>query len=83
MFQYLRVYPKTSLTYRLSLYTLIFTAIWGAVYSFMAWFPCFPVYHVWIQDPVSSDIASLAERVRGHVDGVAPGVCKADGPSAN
>ncbi|KAK7924742.1 hypothetical protein PG985_006796 [Apiospora marii] len=51
LLQYLRVYPKGSLMHRACLATLILTALWGLVYSFISWFPCFPVNHVWELKP--------------------------------
>ncbi|KAK8139837.1 hypothetical protein PG984_000960 [Apiospora sp. TS-2023a] len=51
LLQYLRVYPKGSLMHRACLATLLLTALWGLVYSFISWFPCFPVNHVWELKP--------------------------------
>ncbi|KAK8083091.1 hypothetical protein PG996_001872 [Apiospora saccharicola] len=51
LLQYLRVYPKGSLMHRTCLATLLLTALWGLVYSFISWFPCFPVNHVWELKP--------------------------------
>ncbi|KAK6865894.1 hypothetical protein PG995_002422 [Apiospora arundinis] len=51
LLQYLRVYPRGSLMHRACLATLLLTALWGVVYSFISWFPCFPVNHVWELKP--------------------------------
>lgn len=37
--------------HRACLATLVLTALWGLVYSFISWFPCFPVNHVWELKP--------------------------------
>lgn len=51
LFQYLRVYNRGTTMYRLCVGLLVFTALWGAAYTFMAWFPCFPVKHLWLAPP--------------------------------
>ncbi|KAK8089625.1 hypothetical protein PG997_004586 [Apiospora hydei] len=51
LLQYLRVYPKGSLMHRACMATVGLTALWGLVYSFISWFPCFPVNHVWELKP--------------------------------
>ncbi|KAK8049016.1 hypothetical protein PG994_010746 [Apiospora phragmitis] len=51
LLQYLRVYEKGSLMHRACMATLALTALWGLVYSFISWFPCFPVNNVWELKP--------------------------------
>ncbi|KAF3055118.1 hypothetical protein GL218_07726 [Daldinia childiae] len=46
LFQYLRVYHSGSLRIT-CIIMLIVVSIWGAVYSFMGWVPCFPVSGYW------------------------------------
>lgn len=38
---------------RLVVILAYFTALWGAAYSFIAWFPCFPVSAFWTLAPDS------------------------------
>lgn len=47
LFQYLRVYERGTVMHRICIIVAIFTALWGAAYSFMAWVPCFPVSAFW------------------------------------
>ncbi|KAH6659913.1 hypothetical protein BKA67DRAFT_641088 [Truncatella angustata] len=47
LLQYLRVFPRSSVIWRFTLGTAIFTAVWGLAYSFIAWVPCFPVRSFW------------------------------------
>jgi hypothetical protein len=42
LFQYLRVFDRGTFDYRLAQVLLILIAIWGSVFSFMAWFSCLP-----------------------------------------
>ncbi|KAI0101073.1 hypothetical protein F4814DRAFT_104556 [Daldinia grandis] len=46
LFQYLRVYHSGGLR-TTCIVMLIIVSIWGAVYSFMGWVPCFPVSGYW------------------------------------
>jgi hypothetical protein len=47
LFQYLRLFPENSVKRLLTILTLAVTALWGFVFAFMAWFPCFPVSAFW------------------------------------
>lgn len=47
LLQYLRVYGRGHIMWRFTFGVVIFTAIWGVAYSFIAWFPCFPVAGFW------------------------------------
>lgn len=51
LLQYLRAYGRGKSIWHFTLYTAIFTALWGFAYSFMAWFPCFPVKSFWENPP--------------------------------
>jgi hypothetical protein len=47
LLQYLRVYQDDQRMRWLCIGVMIFTSLWGFAYSFMAWFPCFPVSGYW------------------------------------
>ncbi|KAI1866132.1 uncharacterized protein JN550_007821 [Neoarthrinium moseri] len=51
LLQYLRVYGRGNVMYYFTLFTAIFTAMWGFAYSFIAWVPCLPVNHFWEAPP--------------------------------
>ncbi|EAT78609.1 hypothetical protein HBI56_172300 [Parastagonospora nodorum] len=44
--QYLRIF-RDGYRRRISLVLMILVSVWGAVFIFMAWFPCFPVSGYW------------------------------------
>jgi hypothetical protein len=44
--QYLRIF-RDGYRRRISLALMILVSVWGAVFIFMAWFPCFPVSGYW------------------------------------
>lgn len=46
LFQYLRIYSE-GLLRRVCIGLAVITTIWGCVYAFLAWFPCFPVRGYW------------------------------------
>ena len=46
LFQYLRVF-KEGIVRWICICLLIFVALWGTAFGFMAWFPCFPVRGYW------------------------------------
>ncbi|KAI1765667.1 hypothetical protein GGR53DRAFT_465140 [Hypoxylon sp. FL1150] len=46
LFQYLRVFPS-GIMRKICITMIIVVAIWGVVYSFMGWVPCFPVSGYW------------------------------------
>ncbi|KAI1850926.1 hypothetical protein JX266_003591 [Neoarthrinium moseri] len=46
LFQYLRIFTKGFLRH-VCIVTIVFTSLWGVAYSFMAWFPCFPIRGYW------------------------------------
>lgn len=47
LLQYLRIYDRGVLVHRFLIGLIIFTALWGFAYSFLAWVPCFPVRDMW------------------------------------
>ncbi|KAI2619874.1 hypothetical protein GGS26DRAFT_322908 [Hypomontagnella submonticulosa] len=47
LLQYLRVFDRGIFVYRLLIGMIIFTALWGFAYSFLAWVPCLPVSDMW------------------------------------
>lgn len=47
LLQYLRVFERGTKTYRVVFGLIIFTALWGFAYSFIAWVPCVPVTTYW------------------------------------
>ena len=47
LFQYLRIFEKGTALRRLCMGLIVFVSLWGAAYSFMAWFPCFPIHETW------------------------------------
>lgn len=51
LLQYLRVYGRGNVIWRLTLITAVFTALWGFAYSFIAWVPCLPVKSFWEAPP--------------------------------
>lgn len=51
LLQYIRLFPHRQNLRRFCVGLIIFTSIWGAVYGFMAWVPCFPVHGYWDRDP--------------------------------
>ncbi|CAJ2503568.1 Uu.00g109620.m01.CDS01 [Anthostomella pinea] len=51
LLQYRRVFERGYVMHRLITGLTVFTALWGLAYSFIAWFPCFPVWELWIADP--------------------------------
>jgi hypothetical protein len=46
LFQYLRVYKEGPLR-TTSVIVAAITALWGVAFSFVAWFPCFPIQGYW------------------------------------
>lgn len=47
LLQYLRVFDRGVFIHRLLLVLIVFTALWGFTYSFLAWVPCVPVRDMW------------------------------------
>lgn len=47
LLQYLRVFDQVIFMKRLLISLIIFTALWGIAYSFLAWVPCVPVQDMW------------------------------------
>ncbi|KAK6206560.1 hypothetical protein LQW54_007630 [Pestalotiopsis sp. IQ-011] len=47
LLQYLRVYGRGHPMWRFTFVVVVFTALWGVAYSFIAWVPCFPVQGFW------------------------------------
>ncbi|KAI0172994.1 hypothetical protein GGR52DRAFT_431026 [Hypoxylon sp. FL1284] len=47
LLQYLRVFNKGVVMKRLLHALIVFTALWGIAYSFLAWVPCVPVEEFW------------------------------------
>ncbi|KAF2031504.1 hypothetical protein EK21DRAFT_63184 [Setomelanomma holmii] len=46
LLQYLRFFPKGK-RHKITMGFLVVVTLWGAAFSFMAWFPCFPVSGFW------------------------------------
>ncbi|KAF2129413.1 hypothetical protein P153DRAFT_356991 [Dothidotthia symphoricarpi CBS 119687] len=46
LFQYLRMF-RGGIRRKACIILVVFIALWGAAYSFIAWFPCFPVSGFW------------------------------------
>ncbi|KAI0018114.1 hypothetical protein F4780DRAFT_752644 [Xylariomycetidae sp. FL0641] len=51
LLQYLRVYDRGFFMHRTILFLIVFVALWGFAYCFLAWVPCLPVWEFWIADP--------------------------------
>ncbi len=49
LFQYLRIYERGSPIHRFCVWLIVVISVWGIVFSFMAWVPCFPVHGYWDQ----------------------------------
>ncbi|KAI5860933.1 hypothetical protein GGS23DRAFT_577943 [Durotheca rogersii] len=47
LLQYLRMFDRGPFTQRLIVPLIVFTALWGFSYSFLAWVPCVPVEKFW------------------------------------
>ncbi|KAL7621744.1 hypothetical protein AAE478_009071 [Parahypoxylon ruwenzoriense] len=47
LLQYLRVFDRGVFTYCFVIPLIVFTALWGFAYSFLAWIPCMPVREFW------------------------------------
>ncbi|OTA99593.1 hypothetical protein M426DRAFT_44834, partial [Hypoxylon sp. CI-4A] len=47
LLQYLRVFERGIFVRRLLIFLIVFTALWGFAYSFLAWAPCLPVHDFW------------------------------------
>ncbi|OTA92211.1 hypothetical protein M434DRAFT_61763, partial [Hypoxylon sp. CO27-5] len=47
LLQYLRVFDRGIFVRRLLISLIVFTALWGVAYSFLAWAPCIPVQDFW------------------------------------
>ncbi|KAI1372497.1 hypothetical protein F4677DRAFT_264072 [Hypoxylon crocopeplum] len=47
LLQYLRIFERGVFVYRFSIVLIVFTALWGIAYSFLAWVPCVPVREFW------------------------------------
>ncbi|KZL69997.1 integral membrane protein, partial [Colletotrichum incanum] len=47
LFQYLRMFERRTKSRFITIFFITFTAIWGLVYSFLAWVPCVPVWAFW------------------------------------
>ncbi|KAH8651126.1 hypothetical protein BX600DRAFT_516720 [Xylariales sp. PMI_506] len=48
LLQYLRIFgPESPRTRLLCIFTVTLVSLWGVAYSFLAWFPCFPVEAYW------------------------------------
>ncbi|GKT46359.1 satratoxin biosynthesis SC1 cluster protein 4 [Colletotrichum spaethianum] len=47
LFQYLRMFERGTKSRFITIFFIVFTAIWGIVYSFLAWVPCIPVSAFW------------------------------------
>ena len=47
LIQYLRIFGPQSTRRRIAKFLIIVTAIWGLIYTFMAWVPCSPPSDLW------------------------------------
>ncbi|KAI1391774.1 uncharacterized protein F4822DRAFT_105241 [Hypoxylon trugodes] len=47
LLQYLRVFERAVILRRFLIFLVVFTALWGIAYSFLAWAPCIPVHDFW------------------------------------
>ncbi|KAI1472158.1 uncharacterized protein F4812DRAFT_1488 [Daldinia caldariorum] len=47
LLQYLRVFDRATFIRRFVVALIVFTALWGFAYSFLAWVPCVPVHDYW------------------------------------
>ncbi|KAH8671058.1 hypothetical protein BX600DRAFT_509764 [Xylariales sp. PMI_506] len=47
LFQYLRVFNRGTISYRITVGLIGFVALWGLAYSAIAWIPCVPVTDFW------------------------------------
>lgn len=47
LFQYLSIFEKGTFLRKFTISMAIIIGLWGAAFSFMAWFPCFPVKEYW------------------------------------
>ncbi len=47
LFQYLRIFEKGTALRKLCVGLIVFVSLWGVAYTFMAWFPCFPIHETW------------------------------------
>lgn len=48
--QYMRIFGRGTVRYYLCQIMVVFVALWGFAFSFLAWFPCFPVYEFWTSE---------------------------------
>lgn len=51
LFQYLRIFERGTFLRKLTICTACVIGVWGAIFSFMAWFPCFPPKIFWSMTP--------------------------------
>lgn len=49
-FQYIRFFEPGTFLRRVCIFLVVFVGFWGLAYSFMAFFPCFPVWAYWNLD---------------------------------
>ena len=47
LFQYLRLFDAGSKSRKICIALIYITSIWGLAFSFIGWFPCFPVSAYW------------------------------------
>ncbi|RDW67060.1 hypothetical protein BP5796_09809 [Coleophoma crateriformis] len=47
LFQYLSIFDRQSRERQFTIFMAVVIALWGIAFSFMAWFPCFPVSGYW------------------------------------
>jgi hypothetical protein len=47
LFQFRRVFGPGTRMRQLCVVVIVFTALWGIVFSFLSWFPCFPPSDFW------------------------------------
>ncbi len=75
LLQYLRIFTRGTGLWRICFGLIVFTLLWGFSYSFLAWFPCFPVSDQWASPRSpdskcyafgSEDVASFAGAFESH-----------------
>ncbi len=47
LFQYLRLFAEGSRSRKICIGLIYITSLWGLAFSFIGWFPCFPVSAYW------------------------------------
>jgi hypothetical protein len=48
LLQYNRIFQENGLMRTIIIAMVVFTSLWGFAFSFIAWFPCFPIQKNWM-----------------------------------